>query len=91
MQIEKGSKKHRVCFADDRPNGRTSGVILIKTYNVESFKDFNKIGDTDATTKISKTGKDKYVEDIGDSGVIHCNCRIFWSLPRAMVCKFSID
>jgi hypothetical protein len=77
MQIEKGSKKHRVCFADDRPNGRTSGVILIKTYNVESFKDFNKIADTDATTKISKTGKDKYVEDIGDSGFIHCNCRIF--------------
>jgi hypothetical protein len=40
---------------------------------------------------MSKTGKDKYVEDIGDSGFIHCNCRIFWPLPRAMVCKFSID
>ena len=43
--IERGKKTHKMCFADDRPNGKTSGVLLVKTYNVESFKEYNKLAE----------------------------------------------
>ena len=61
---------HKICFADDRPNGRTSGVILAKIYNVECYKEFNKLNES----KMKATPKDKYVEDHGEYS---CSCRKF--------------
>jgi hypothetical protein len=59
-----GSRKHHICFADDRPNGKTSGVILAKVYNVESFKEYNKLDGGNATKEImTSKGKTKFVED----------------------------
>lgn len=72
VAIEKGQKTHRACFADEKPNGRTSGVILVKTYNVESFKEFNKLNESGS--KIKPMIKDKYVEDTGE---FSCSCSIF--------------
>jgi len=62
-----------VCFADDRPNGKTSGVILVKTHNVESYKEYNKLESTKKEV-IYPSGKDRYVED---SNEFSCNCHIF--------------
>lgn len=68
-----------MCFADEKPNGKTSGVILLKTYNVESFKEFNKLENAKmAETK--KNGKEVYstvVVEADDSGVFSCSCNIF--------------
>jgi hypothetical protein len=68
-----------VCFADEKPNGKTSGVILFKTYNVESFKEFNKLENVNmAETK--KNGKEVYspvMVEADDSGVFSCSCHIF--------------
>ncbi len=77
--IERGSKRHKVCFADEKPNGKTSGVILVKTYNVESFKEFNKLEDAKASKEI-KNGKEVYtptVVEVEDSGVFACSCILF--------------
>ncbi len=72
QSIDRNLKRHKVCFADERPNGKTSGVILVKTHNVESFKEFNKL---DSQKKdIFPTGKDRYVEDTNEYS---CSCNIF--------------
>ena len=65
-------KKHKVCFADERPNGKTSGVILVKTHNVESYKEFNKL--ETPKKEVFPTGKDRYVEDANEYS---CSCIIF--------------
>lgn len=72
VQVEKGSKEHKVCFADDRPNGKTSGVILVKTYNVESYKEFNKLNDS--SSKLKPSTKDKYIDE---SSEYSCTCAMF--------------
>jgi hypothetical protein len=78
--IERGSKRHKVCFADEKPNGKTSGVILVKTYNVESFKEFNRLEGAKASKEI-KNGKEVYntttVVETDDSGVFACSCILF--------------
>lgn len=71
--IEKGaSRAHKVCFADERPNGKTSGVILAKVYTVECFKEYNRLNDSFKTSKVSLS-KDKYVE----AEEYSCTCSIF--------------
>jgi len=80
MNIEKGSKKHKVCFADEKPNGMTSGVILIKTYNVESYKKYNKLDSGVKAAEPNKNGKEVYTtvaDKSEDSGEIACSCNIF--------------
>jgi hypothetical protein len=72
VAIQKGQKVHKVCFADEKPNGRTSGVTLIKTYNVECFKEYNKLNES--SSKIKPATKDKYVEDTGE---FSCSCALF--------------
>lgn len=72
IPILKGNRTHRVCFADEKPNGKTSGVILVKIYNVESFKEFNKMYES-KSKGVSSTGKDKYIE----ADEYSCTCSIF--------------
>jgi hypothetical protein len=67
-----------VCFADEKPKGKTSGVILVKTYNVESYKEYNKL-DNVKTSDMKKNGKEVYspvVVETDDSGVFACSCII---------------
>ena len=72
VQIDKGSKQHKVCFADDRPNGKTSGVILVKIHNVECYKEFNKLNES--SSKLKPSTKDKYVDDTNEYS---CTCALF--------------
>lgn len=72
QSIDRNLKKHKVCFADERPNGKTSGVILVKTHNVESYKEFNKLESKKEV--IYPSGKDRYVEDTNE---FSCSCLIF--------------
>ena len=67
-----------MCFADEKPTGKTSGVILVKTYNVESFKEYNKL-DNMKTADMKKNGKEVYspvVVETDDYGVFACSCII---------------
>ena len=70
-----------MCFADEKPNGKTSGVILFKTYNVESFKEFNKLENHANRAETKKNGKEVYsttvMVEADDSGVFSCSCNIF--------------
>ena len=73
--IDRNLKKHKVCFADDRPNGKTSGVIFVKTHTVESFKEFNKLESTKKEV-VYPSGKDRYVAT-EDTNEFSCSCLIF--------------
>ena len=75
QSIDRNLKKHKVCFADDRPNGKTSGVIFVKTHTVESFKEFNKLESTKKEV-VYPSGKDRYVA-AEDTNEYNCRCLIF--------------
>ena len=72
---DRNLKKHKVCFADDHPNGKTSGVIFVKTHTVESFKEFNKLESTKKEV-VYPSGKDRYVA-AEDTNEYNCSCLIF--------------
>ena len=71
-----------MCFADEKPTGKTSGVILIKTYNVESYKEYNKLENSGKSVDMKKNGKEVYstavIVETDDSGVFACSCILFW-------------
>ena len=65
-------RAHKICFADERPNGKTSGVILAKVYTVECYKEYNRLYESIKSSKTSLV-KDKYVE----ADEYSCTCSIF--------------
>lgn len=49
-------------------------MIFVKTYNVESYKEFNKLGGGGKIKETAPSTKERYVED---SGEISCSCALF--------------